>query len=58
MANNETFIKITNLDIWNKLNCIEKKLDGNKTQIKVLWTTLALYGVALGYLFYVIGASL
>ena len=41
---NSTFVKITNKDIYDKLICIEKKLNTNKTQIKVLY---AIQGILL-----------
>lgn len=46
-----TFIKITNRDLWNKLQSIEQKIDGQKMQLGIQWVTLGLYGAALTFLY-------
>ncbi|MEK6881337.1 MAG: hypothetical protein AABY22_17070 [Nanoarchaeota archaeon] len=52
MSNNTTFVKITNNDIYKKLECIENKLDKNKTQIKLIWLTLSGYAFMIIYILY------
>ena len=45
----KTFIRITNKDIYDKLICIEKKLNTTKGQIKVLY---AIQGILLVLVLY------
>ena len=51
MSENQTFVKISNRDIWNKLGDIEKKIDGQKLQIGIQWVTLGLYSAALAFIY-------